>query len=165
MIFFFSLSIPPRYFSLPAHVACVGERTQKWGDPGPKAHQVTGNQHHFLRSVRRRDENILFFPPFLLSFFSLLSSLWPSYEVLVVLNSLLPYPFVEKAESSINKVGEQANSLEADYKGLLTYFGEDDMIQPEEFFSIPVKFSTDLKVCPPLFLLFSLLDINVYAFA
>lgn len=45
----------------------------------------------------------------------------------------------------MDKISELTGNLEADYKALLVYFGEDDMVQPEEFFSIPVKFSTDIK--------------------
>ena len=54
-------------------------------------------------------------------------------------------PFLEKAEASIAKVSDQTSNLEGDYNALLSYYGEEDKVAPEEFFSIPVKFSSDLK--------------------
>ena len=56
------------------------------------------------------------------------------------------HPFVEKADKSLNAVISETERVETNFKGLLTFFGEDDNVQPEEFFAIPVKFSSDLKV-------------------
>lgn len=56
------------------------------------------------------------------------------------------YSFVSSSETSISQLLTKSNKLESDFKSLLNLYGEEDTVQSEEFFSIPVKFSSDLKV-------------------
>jgi len=55
------------------------------------------------------------------------------------------YAFLSKAEPQVDSVLKEVSKMETDYKKLLEFYGEDDGVQPEEFFAIPVKFSSDLK--------------------